>query len=164
MQNVMITLAPSLPIKTPALILDVLPMIFLDFEAAKLLAARDADLVPTLVTYEAMRRAAALGDLHEQQSEEFAICCRIQKPCAALTSTTSVDAQILELENRLGTIAPGALADLIAVDGNPLANMRLLEEQGRHLDLIMKGGAFFQENFLTRWNLACRDGVIEDEG
>ncbi len=40
-------------------------------------------------------------------------------------------------------IASGALADLLVVDGNPLENLSLLEEQGKHLPVIMKGGQLF---------------------
>jgi imidazolonepropionase-like amidohydrolase len=155
----------------------------LDASAARLLAARGAYLVPTLVTYEVMRREAPrarlpsfsvakletvleaglksveialaagvklgfgtdlLGEFHAYQSEELAIRARIQEPRAVLKSATAVNAEILGQSGRLGTIAPGALADLIAVDGNPLEDLNLLQEQGRHLDLIMKGGAVFK--------------------
>jgi imidazolonepropionase-like amidohydrolase len=66
---------------------------------------------------------------------------RVQSPRDVLLSATRVNAEILGQTGRLGVIAPGALADLIAVDGNPLADLGLLQNQGRHLDLIIKGGA-----------------------
>ena len=155
----------------------------LDAASAALLAARGAYLVPTLVTYEVMRREAPrarlpafsvakletvleaglksvemalaagvklgfgtdlLGDFHAYQSEELAIRSRIQSPHAVLKSATAVNAEILGQSGRLGLIAPGALADLIAVDGNPLDDLNLLQDQGRHLAVIMKGGAFFK--------------------
>ena len=40
----------------------------------------------------------------------------------------------------IGVIAPGALADMIVVDGNPLKDLGLLQDQGAHLPLIMRGG------------------------
>jgi imidazolonepropionase-like amidohydrolase len=46
------------------------------------------------------------------------------------------------MEGRLGTLAPGAFADLIVMDGNPLQNLGLFQDQGRHLAAIMKGGQF----------------------
>ena len=58
-----------------------------------------------------------------------------------LDSATRVNAEILGQTGRLGVIAPGALADLIAVEGNPLKDLGLLQEQGRHLRLIVKNGA-----------------------
>jgi imidazolonepropionase-like amidohydrolase len=85
-----------------------------------------------------------LGEFHAHQSEEFAIRARIQEPRAVLKSATAINAEILGQSGRLGTIAPGALADLIAMEGNPLENLGLLQEQGRHLDLIMKSGVLFK--------------------
>ncbi len=46
-------------------------------------------------------------------------------------------------------IAPGAYADLLIVDGNPLKDIGLLTEQGAHLPAIMKGGRF-HKNALAR--------------
>ena len=46
------------------------------------------------------------------------------------------------MEGKLGVIEPGAFADLIVVDGNPLKNLGLFQEQGKHLSAIMKGGKF----------------------
>ena len=44
------------------------------------------------------------------------------------------------MEGRIGTISAGAFADLIIVDGNPLADLSLLTHQGAHMPLIMQGG------------------------
>jgi imidazolonepropionase-like amidohydrolase len=46
------------------------------------------------------------------------------------------------MEGKLGCLKPGAFADLLVVDGNPFRNLSLLQEQGQHLSLIMKGGRF----------------------
>ena len=46
-------------------------------------------------------------------------------------------------EGKLGCLKPGAFADLLVVDGNPLQEPRaVLQEQGKHLSVIMKGGRF----------------------
>ena len=45
-------------------------------------------------------------------------------------------------EGKLGTLKPGAFADLLVVDGDPLKNLGLFQEQGKHLAAIMKGGKF----------------------
>jgi imidazolonepropionase-like amidohydrolase len=42
-------------------------------------------------------------------------------------------------------VAPGACADLLVVDGDPLADLGLLEQQGARLPVIMKGGRFFKK-------------------
>jgi imidazolonepropionase-like amidohydrolase len=52
-----------------------------------------------------------------------------------------VGAELLGRSGELGTVAPGALADLLVVDGNPLRDLSLLQGQGEHLALIMKAGA-----------------------
>ena len=42
----------------------------------------------------------------------------------------------------LGIIASGAAADLLVVDGDPLEDLKLLTNQGKHIPQIMKGGVF----------------------
>ena len=53
-----------------------------------------------------------------------------------------VNASILRREGELGELVPGAFADLLVVDGDPLRDLGLLQHQGRHLAAIMKGGVF----------------------
>jgi len=81
-----------------------------------------------------------LGETHEQQSREFSIRAQALPPAEVLRSATRVNAEILGRKDDLGVVAPGALADLLVVDGDPLENLGLLEEQGKHLPIIMKGG------------------------
>jgi imidazolonepropionase-like amidohydrolase len=84
-----------------------------------------------------------LGETHEQQSREFSIRARVLSPAEVIRSATVVNARILRKEGELGVIAPGALADLLVVDGNPLDDLSLLEGQGKYMPLIMKGGQVF---------------------
>ena len=49
------------------------------------------------------------------------------------------------MEGELGVVRAGALADLVVVDGDPLADIGLLAGQGAHLPAIMKGGRFFKD-------------------
>ncbi len=81
-----------------------------------------------------------LGETHEHQSAEFGIRSKVLSPAEILRSATVTNAEILNRHGELGVIAPGALADLLVVDGNPLRDLSLLEGQGRHLDLIVKAG------------------------
>jgi imidazolonepropionase-like amidohydrolase len=53
-------------------------------------------------------------------------------------------ARLLGLEDELGTIAPGKLADLLVVDGDPLVDIRCLHDSTRLL-AILKGGAFMKD-------------------
>jgi len=81
-----------------------------------------------------------LGVLHIHQSEEFIIRKEVMSPIEILRSATSVNANLLNRGEELGVVREGALADLIVVDGDPLADLTLLTKQGAHLPVIMKGG------------------------
>lgn len=81
-----------------------------------------------------------LGGMHKDQSHEFAIRAEVQTPFEILKSATSDAARLLQREGELGTVAPGALADLIAVDGNPLEDVAVLEGQGEAIPLVLKNG------------------------
>jgi len=89
-----------------------------------------------------------LGQLQDEQSREFLLRAEVMKPLEILRSATLVGAEIVRMQGRLGIIEPGAIADLLLVDGDPLANLGLLQHQGRHLSAIMKGGRF-HKNLLS---------------
>jgi len=74
---------------------------------------------------------------HGQNAREFGERVRLgESPMAAIVAATSLNAEILGMQDRLGTIAPGKLADLIAVPRDPLADVSALE----HVHFVMKGG------------------------
>jgi imidazolonepropionase-like amidohydrolase len=83
-----------------------------------------------------------LGQLQVAQSEEFLLRATVVSPIEVIRSATTIGAQLLRMEGKLGCLKAGAFADLIVVDGNPLKNLKLLTEQGQHLSAIMKGGRF----------------------
>lgn len=151
----------------------------IDAATAAKMAASDAFLVPTLVTYfaidelgralgfpEVSQRKVTdvleaglasleiareggveigfgtdlLGETHEQQSREFRIRSEVESPADVLRSATLVNARILGREGELGEIVEGARADLLVVEGDPLADLSLLEGQGQHLPLVMRDG------------------------
>jgi imidazolonepropionase-like amidohydrolase len=89
-----------------------------------------------------------LGETHHYQSLEFSIRAQVLSPFEVLQSATTVNAELLQRPGELGVLTPGALADMLVVDGNPLNDLSLLQEQGKHLLLIMKGGKLFK-NALT---------------
>lgn len=101
-----------------------------------------------LDSLEVMRRAGLtmafgtdlLGEMHRHQSEEFVIRGRVLPAIEVIRSTTVHAARLLRMEGRIGVVAPGAHADLIVVEGDPLANLSLLTGQGQHLSAIMLGG------------------------
>jgi len=63
------------------------------------------------------------------------------KPPAALHAATTGAARTLHLDDRLGSIKPGLLADLIAVEGDPSTDITAL----RKVRLVMKGGTLYRE-------------------
>jgi len=81
-----------------------------------------------------------LGPMHRHQSREFVIRAEAMSPWEVIRSATIVNAELLDRTGELGVVAPGARADLIAVDGDPLADIGLLDGQGEHLSVIMKDG------------------------
>jgi imidazolonepropionase-like amidohydrolase len=89
-----------------------------------------------------------LGQLQDEQSREFLIRGEVMKPLEVIQSATTVAARVLRQEGKLGVIAPGAMADLLVVDGNPLGDLGLFQDQGAHLSAIVKGGRF-HKNRLT---------------
>ena len=83
-----------------------------------------------------------LGTLQDRQSQEFLIRSEVLEPVEVLRSATSINAALVQRSGELGTIAPGAVADILVVDGDPLRDLGLLQEQGRHIPVIMKDGCF----------------------
>jgi len=81
-----------------------------------------------------------LGDMHVHQSEEFVIRNRVLPAAEVIRSATSVAARLLRKEGEIGSLTPGAWADLIVVNGNPLDDISLLTGQGKHIPLILQQG------------------------
>lgn len=74
---------------------------------------------------------------HGNNAHQFAYMVRWgMTPMQAIQSATAVAAELLRWEKDVGAIAPGRYADLIAVSGDPLADIRVLEK----VDAVMKGG------------------------
>ncbi len=86
-----------------------------------------------------------LGDMHQHQLSEFTIRAQVLPAVDILRQATSINAELLDRSGELGVIAPGALADLIAVDGDPIADIGLLSGQGEAVLMVMKGGAVYKD-------------------
>jgi len=83
-----------------------------------------------------------LGPLQVEQSREFIYRAQVLKPLEIIRQATTIGARILRQEGKLGIVEPGAFADLIVVDGDPLKKLELFLDQGAHLPVIMKAGRF----------------------
>jgi imidazolonepropionase-like amidohydrolase len=106
-------------------------------------------------TGRALQRARALGvkvvlgtdavaGAHGRNAEEFIYRVREghDKPLDALMSGTSVAAESLRMSDRIGTIAAGFEADLVATDGNPLEDITAV----RRVVFVMKGGKVYRNS------------------
>ena len=63
----------------------------------------------------------------------------------AIVSATSMSAESLGMGRRIGTIAPGFEADLVAIDGNPLDDITAV----RRVVFVMKGGKVYRNTLRT---------------
>ena len=81
-----------------------------------------------------------LGESQRLQSDEFRLRAEVLSPAEAVASATVVGAEVLGMPGRLGRLVPGALADILVVDGNPLRDVSCLLGQGERIPLVMKEG------------------------
>lgn len=137
----------------------------LDERSIELFLRHNAFLVPTLVTYQALKSEGLelglprvswekvdqvldaglealekasrrnvrlafgtdlLGDMQRRQNEEFRIRAQVQQPIDVIRSATTAAATLLGMTGQIGTLDPGAYADLVVTDGDPLQNIDAL--------------------------------------
>jgi imidazolonepropionase-like amidohydrolase len=78
---------------------------------------------------------------HGRNTEEFQLMVDLgMKPVAALQAGTSADAELLGLADKIGTLEAGKLADVVAVPGDPVENIR----QTEHVFFVMKEGVIYK--------------------
>lgn len=79
---------------------------------------------------------------HGENAKEFGYMVEAgMPPMEAIKAATVVNAGILNMSDRIGTIEPGKLADIIAVDENPLTNIKTLER----VTFVMKEGVIYKK-------------------
>ena len=81
-----------------------------------------------------------LGVTYVQQLREFTIRREVFKPVELLRQATSVNAELMMLEGKIGCVAEGAFADLLVVDGDPLKDINLIAADGKKLKAIVRNG------------------------
>jgi imidazolonepropionase-like amidohydrolase len=94
--------------------------------------------------------------LAARSGKQLAKLTRWYTPAEVLAMATSANAELLALSGprnpypgKLGVVEVGALADLLLVDGDPVANIKLIEDPARNFLIIMKDGRVFK-NTLTK--------------
>jgi imidazolonepropionase-like amidohydrolase len=81
-------------------------------------------------------------EAHKMQLQEFSIRSSVETAREILTSATLVNAEIIQMQGKLGIIAKDAIADLLVLRGNPFEDISLLHED--RYDLILKEGVIYQ--------------------
>jgi imidazolonepropionase-like amidohydrolase len=151
----------------------------IDDGSVELFVERGAFLVPTLVTYWALKeegrsfglperswrkvhevleaglvaleRAARggvrlafgtdlLGGMHRHQNHEFRVRREVQQPIDVLRAATSGAAELVGMAGEIGTLAVGAHADLLVLDGDPVAGIDVLADP-KHIRHVVQAGA-----------------------
>jgi imidazolonepropionase-like amidohydrolase len=85
----------------------------------------------------------AVAGAHGRNIEEAIVRVKDggQKPMDAIVSLTSMSAEAMRMKDTIGAVAPGLQADLVAVDGDPLADITAL----RRVVFVMRGGKIYRE-------------------
>jgi imidazolonepropionase-like amidohydrolase len=87
-------------------------------------------------------------EFHPLQTGELALRGEVSTPVEVLRSATSINAELLQMEGRLGCIAPDAYADLILVNGDPMKDLNVFREPLKNITLVMKGGDVVRTSML----------------
>jgi imidazolonepropionase-like amidohydrolase len=91
--------------------------------------------------------------LAQRRGRQLAKLIRWFTPAEVLTMATSTNAELLAMSGprnpypgKLGVVEEGALADLLLIDGNPLENIKLIEEPEKNFLVIMKDGQVYKNS------------------
>lgn len=84
---------------------------------------------------------------HGENAKEFSERMKLgESAMAAIVSATSLNAEIMGWQDRVGSLVAGKLADIIAVPGDPLSDITALE----HVGFVMKGGVTYRDELVRR--------------
>jgi imidazolonepropionase-like amidohydrolase len=119
-----------------------------DHQVAKIDMARQQSLQGLTYAYKAGCKIGSgsdlLGDMASQRAVEFELKGQVMTPMETLLSATKVNAELFRMSHQIGSVEPNKLADLIVLEGNPLKNLRAIQNQD-NLKVIMKGGRVFKQ-------------------
>jgi imidazolonepropionase-like amidohydrolase len=80
------------------------------------------------------------GGMHRYQNEEFRLRAQVQPVIDVIRSATTTAAALLDRAGTLGVLAPGAAADLLVLDADPLADVAVLADIEDHLRAVLQDG------------------------
>jgi len=83
-------------------------------------------------------------EARKSQVREFEMRIELDTPANVIRSATATNAALLMQKGKLGTIAAGAYADLLVVEGDPLTDLRVMLNPQHNLRLIMKDGVIYK--------------------
>src|SRR5262249_15966287 len=83
-------------------------------------------------------------EAQKSQLREFEMRRDLDSPADIVRSATAVNAELLMEKGSLGIVAEGAHADLLVVEGNPLADLGVLMWPQKNLKLMMKAGTVYK--------------------
>ena len=89
-----------------------------------------------------------LAELQVYQSREFILRQNIMPKSEILKSATLINAEIVNQKDQIGIIKEGALADLLLIEGNPLDDFSVFQDQGKYISLIMKNGKIYKNSLI----------------
>jgi imidazolonepropionase-like amidohydrolase len=91
-----------------------------------------------------------LGHMHARQGIEFELRLGAMSPVEVLQSATIEAARLMRQEGAIGEIMPGAWADLLVVDGDPMRDLSMLADPKRGPLLVMKAGRIYRDELTAR--------------
>ena len=87
-------------------------------------------------------------EAQKSQLREFEMRIELDTAPNVIRSATAINAELLMQKGKLGTISPGAYADILVVEGDPLTDLRVMLQPEKNLKLIMKDGAIFKNELV----------------
>lgn len=86
-----------------------------------------------------------IGPFQYLKGREFAIKGEIMTPMETIVSATRTNAELMNIDDMLGTVEPGKRADLIVMNGNPLDDLSLFEQGLKTVSLVIKNGLIVKD-------------------
>jgi imidazolonepropionase-like amidohydrolase len=113
-------------------------------EQAKIDVVRDGGLRSLAIMRDAGLPMAygtdLIGPLRKYSVMEFALLAKVLRPAEILRSVTEIGARLCRMEGEVGVVAPGARANLLVVDGDPMADVTVLGRPSDSLVAVIKDG------------------------